>query len=284
MKITRVCALYWSATGNTRALALGMGRKLSELFSCEFEEIDFTPAEAREKKRSFRESDLVVVGAPTYAGKLPNKILPDFQEKLEGNRAAAAAIVSYGNRSFDNSLAELKETLERAGFRTAGGAAFSCRHAFTDMLAPGKPSETDLKEAERFAEELAERIGECGAEKFCWEAPGDAAAPYYVPRGTDGEPAKFLKAKPRTDMQKCTSCGRCVALCPMRSIDAKDVSKVPGICIKCQACVRGCPERAKYFDDAAFLSHVAMLEQNYAEPVRKNVFFVARPSGGKADA
>ena len=36
-----------------------------------------------------------------------------------------------------------------------------------------------------------------------------------------------------------------------------------GICIKCQACIKICPAGAKYFDNEAFLSHVAMLEQNY---------------------
>ena len=60
----------------------------------------------------------------------------------------------------------------------------------------------------------------------------------------------------------------------MGSIDPQDVSNVPGICIKCQACVRGCPEHAKYFDDAAFLSHVAMLEQNFTAP-KENAFFYA---------
>ena len=37
-----------------------------------------------------------------------------------------------------------------------------------------------------------------------------------------------------------------------------------GLCVKCQACVRKCTVHAKYFEDGDFLSHVAMLEQNYA--------------------
>ena len=105
------------------------------------------------------------------------------------------------------------------------------------------------------------------------QVPGDAAAAYYVPKGTDGQPAKFLKAKPLTDMKKCTKCGYCVTLCPVASIDPKDVANVPGICIKCQACVRGCPVGAKYFDDPAFLSHVKMLEQNFTER-KENSFFL----------
>ena len=47
----------------------------------------------------------------------------------------------------------------------------------------------------------------------------------------------------------------------MGAIDPRDVFRVPGTCIKCQCCVRKCTRHAKYFDDPAFLSHVAMLEQ-----------------------
>jgi len=36
-----------------------------------------------------------------------------------------------------------------------------------------------------------------------------------------------------------------------------------GLCVKCQACVRKCTRRAKFFEDPDFLSHVAMLEENY---------------------
>lgn len=61
-------------------------------------------------------------------------------------------------------------------------------------------------------------------------------------------------------------------LCPMGAIDPEDVYSVPGTCIKCQACVRKCTKHAKYFDDPAFLSHVAMLEQTFTEPKKNEVF------------
>ena len=87
--------------------------------------------------------------------------------------------------------------------------------------------------------------------------------PYYVPKGLDGQPAKFLKAVPKTHEDLCIRCGACARLCPMGSIDPEEPGNVTGICIKCQSCIRGCPQQAKYFDDPAFLSHVAMLEENF---------------------
>mgnify|MGYP000800057438 CR=1 FL=1 len=80
------------------------------------------------------------------------------------------------------------------------------------------------------------------------------------------------KGVAEVDKEKCTNCGACARLCPMGAIDPEDVYSVPGTCIKCQACVRKCTKHAKYFDDPAFLSHVAMLEQTFTEPKKNEVF------------
>ena len=95
---------------------------------------------------------------------------------------------------------------------------------------------------------------------------------YYTPLRADGKPAKFLKAVPRTDMEKCTRCGACGKVCPMGSVDPKDPAVTTGVCIKCQACIRLCPAGARYFDDGDFLSHRAMLEANYAQRAESAFF------------
>ena len=165
MKITRVCAVYWSATGNTEKIVRAMGNAAAKALRCPLGELDFTIPAARETVTEFQAGDLVIVGSPTYAGKLPNKILPDFQSKLKGNGARAVAVVTYGNRSFDNSLAELVSVLKADGFITAGGAAFACRHAFSDLLAPGRPDDADLKAAETFVREVPEGEASYGHEE-----------------------------------------------------------------------------------------------------------------------
>ena len=188
--------------------------------------------------------------------------------------------MSYGNRNFDNSLAELLSVLRANGFLPLAAAAFACRHAFSDRICPERPRVEELAEARGFAMRAAEALKVADpavleAASLAFTVPGDAEAPYYVPKGEDGAPAKFLKAKPLTDLSKCLHCGACAAHCPMGSIDAADTSNVPGICIKCQACVRGCKQGAKYFEDAAFLSHVRMLEQNFAVPEKENLYLSA---------
>ena len=272
MEIKRVCALYFSATGNTEKTVATFAETLAEQLDVPWERLPFTKPAEREQDYVFADTDLVVVGTPTYAGKLPNKILPDLKARLHGNGALAAAIVTFGNRSYDNALAELCAVLEADGFHTLAGGAFVGRHAFTDKLAAGRPDWDDRKEMRTFAKTIADKVKYLTDIPAPIAVPGDAEAPYYVPKGTDGQPAKFLKAKPLTDPSRCTNCGACARVCPMGAIDPSDVCSVPGTCIKCHACVRKCTKHAKYFDDAAFLSHVAMLEQHFTEPKRNEVF------------
>lgn len=273
MDIQRVYAVYFSPTGATARVADTIVGELASQLGLSAEQRSFTRPRERESFHAFEPQDLVVVAFPTYAGKLPNKILPDLQEKLRGNGALALPVVTFGNRSYDNSLAELCAVLQAAGFHTVAAGAFVCRHAFTDELAYGRPGWSDQFEMKGFAKQVAQRLKTMTEPPAPVQVPGDADAPYYVPKGTDGEPAKFLKAKPKTKLSRCNGCGACVKACPMAAIDPKNVSNVPGTCIKCHACVRKCTKQAKYFDDPAFLSHVAMLEQNFTDPKDNETFF-----------
>ena len=137
MNISQVYAVYFSATGNTRKVTTTLANALAVSFDVPLEVRDFTLPAAREESYEFAVGDLVVFGMPTYAGKLPNKLLDFVKSGFHGNGALAVPVVTFGNRSFDNSLAELCACLEGDGFHTIGAGAFACRHAFTDALANG---------------------------------------------------------------------------------------------------------------------------------------------------
>jgi len=272
MYAERVTALYFSPTGATARAAETVAEALAEHMGLPVEKRSFTRPAERERDYHFTAADIVVVASPTYAGKLPNKIVPDFRAKFRGNGAVAIPMVTFGNRAYENSLAELIALLTENGFRVAAAGAFVCRHAFTDELAYGRPGWSDGFEMKTFAKKTADKIKKTEGTFLPLSIPGDAAAPYYVPKGADGQPVMFLKAKPKTHLNRCNRCGACVRACPMAAIDPKDPSKVPGTCIKCHSCVRKCTKQAKYFDDPAFLSHVAMLERDCAEPKDNEMF------------
>lgn len=268
-ELNSVHAVFFSPTGGVRKLANELAKTIAQELDLEIKTTDFTLPQARERNYEFSSDELVIFAAPTYAGKLPNKLLPYISTGFVGNGALAVALVAFGNRSFDNALAELVSCLENSDFSLVGAGAFANRHVFSTTLAANRPDADDLAELARFGSAVVGCIREERSRTQALEVPGDADAPYYRPVGLDGEPTVFLKAKPATDMDLCTNCGICPSICPMAAIDFEDVSQTPGTCIKCHACVRLCPFEAKYFDDPAFLSHKGMLERDYqrrAEP------------------
>ena len=199
MEIRRIVAAYFSPTGNTEAIAKAIAKAAAQETNLPVEFIDFTRPQAREKTYEFEKDDLLIIGLPVYAGRLPNKILPFVQENLRGNDTVSVAFVCYGNRSFDDGLSELVYEQERTGFRPAGAAAFATQHAFATALAHGRPNEADLEEAKQFALDLMERVKSIGTAAGIAPLQVDGntpPGPYYRPKRMDGEPAVFLKAKP----------------------------------------------------------------------------------------
>ena len=280
MKLKGIAAVFFSPTGNTRKAVVEIADVIARREGIAVREIDFTLPGAREEVRKFEAGELVIFGTPVYAGRIPNKILPAVQTLFEGNGALAVPVVTFGNRSFDNALIELRIELEQHGFHTVAGAAFVAEHVFSNKLAAGRPDEKDLELIRRFAGDVAEKIKslEEGPLDGMAEIPAPAAVKgiepvpaYYRPLQEDGSPANFLKAKPKTS-DSCNDCGICARVCPMGSISPEDYRTVTGICIKCQACVKSCPVHAKFFDDPVMLSHTRMLEQHYERPAENEVF------------
>ena len=282
MTINQIFKIYFSPTGTTEKVVSALTDALAEKLGLN-EQVyvyDFTQPDGRTYFPELGEDDLVVFGIPTYAGRLPNLMLPYLKEFVKGNGAPAIPVVTFGNRNFDNSLIELRDILEANGFHTIAGAACACEHSFSYELGAGRPDEADLAQIRDFAGRIVSKLIEI--EKQHTEAtpvhvPGIPAdqnhGGYYQPRDRHGVSIDIRKVKPLTDMEKCTQCGLCTEICPMGAIDHEDMSKVPGICIKCGACEKKCPVQAKYYEDAGYLYHKTELEEMYARRA-DNAFFL----------
>ena len=145
MKLRSVTAAYFSPTGNARRIVTAVAETVSGKTGVPFRTIDFTLPRERRAVHRFEAGDLLVIGTPVYAGRIPNKILPAIQTLFEGNGALAVPVMTFGNRSFDNGLIEMRNELEQHGFHTIAGAAFVSEHVMSDKLAGGRPDAEDFR-------------------------------------------------------------------------------------------------------------------------------------------
>ena len=183
MRISSVIGLYFSPTGTTRTLVTAAAEQAAQTLGVPCRLISLnTPAE-RETEFHFSADTLVIVGAPTYAGRLPNKISPDLRRILHGSGSPAVALVTYGNRAYENALAELFRVLTDGGMKPAAGAVCVCQHSIARALAVGRPNEEDCAEVRRFAAEAAERI-QADEIVLSPAVPGDADRSFLCPLST----------------------------------------------------------------------------------------------------
>ncbi len=253
MEINHATAIYFSPTGTTQktvaAIAEGAG--------VNFRLIDLTLPESRQSSlRSFSQQELVIVGLPVYAGRLPMD-LDDFFSGLQGDSTPAAAVVLYGNREYNDALIELKMRLEERGFRVKSAAAFIGEHTFSSKIATGRPDHADLAVAAEFGkktlltiiEEVSGKLELKGDYPFKWKG--------YNPRAhVDFPPHPRLVT---TD--SCTQCKLCAELCPWGAIDHADC-KIRNYekCMICYRCRKICPPQAIQVRGDKFLQFLPQFE------------------------
>lgn len=276
MKLEKIWAVYFSGTGTTRRTVERIAGGIASRLNLPAESVDFSRPAVRQETLGFGEKDLVVFGTPVYAGRVPNVLLPFLQERVVGGGALAVPVVLFGNRNYDDALIELRNILAADGMHPIAAGAFVGEHSFSRVLGADRPNAEDEALMDEFAARVAALVAGLDAApvKSVAVRGQEPLRPYYTPRDRAGNPINILKVKPKTDLSRCGGCGLCADLCPMGSIDPADVSAVRGICIKCCACVKGCPTGAKFFDDAGYLYHQHELEAQYARPAENEVFYI----------
>ena len=131
--------------------------KIAEVLGAEYKEVDFTLPKARKKPLEFEAGEVVVLGVPVIAGRVPNVLLK-YLALMKGEGAIGIPVVLFGNRNYDDALIELRDIMEDSGIRTIAAGAFVGEHSFSDILAAGRPDSADMEKAIGLAKDAAEKI------------------------------------------------------------------------------------------------------------------------------
>jgi len=274
MDVKKVWAVYFSATGTTQKIATQIADIIAGKSGAVREDFDFTLPDARAKILRFSANDLVIFGSPVYAGRVPNVLLK-YLNTIEGHGAAAVPVVLYGNRNYDDALIELRDILEDDGFHTITAGAFIGEHSFSRILAKNRPDEADMAVAKDLALKTFEKLRTI--DNFAALPPVHVDGTpnpyrgYYQPRDRKGNPVDIRRVTPLTN-EDCNNCLICADACPMGSINRDNVREFTGICIKCGACIKQCPNQARYYEDAGYLYHKHELEDGLTRRAEPELF------------
>ena len=254
--IKAVHMLYFSPTGGTKKVVKEVGRTLGY----PLQEHDMTLPAGRNEGIELEDNELLIVGVPVYAGRVP-ELAVEFLRKVKGKDTKAIFIVVYGNRAYEDALLELKQLLEGNGFKGIAAGAFVGEHSYTKQVGSGRPDEEDLEQAYRFGMEAKDLIHQLKNSSIIVNLSVNGKQPYR-------EKMPLPPMAPET-RENCTKCGLCAKVCPAEAIDRKDFTAVDGTkCIRCFACIKSCPVSAKVFRHEFVLKMTQSLIQN-CSTVRK---------------
>lgn len=244
----KTTALYFSATYTTKRVIETVAAELSkETVTYDITNDPSTDAVA------IPSDELLVVGVPVYAGRVPAMAVERLR-RFKGNNTPAVIIAVYGNRHYDDAVLELHYIMKECGFRTVAAGAFVAQHSIFPKVGTARPDAEDFADIKKFAEKTAALLAADFGEI---EIPGNC--PYKVPGGIPIWP---------TASRKCTECGACARLCPTGAIDPsspKGADKEK--CIKCGRCIVVCPKRARRFHGIKY--SIAAMRFNHAFATRK---------------
>ena len=184
MEIKTVWSVYFSATGTTEKVVTTLAKTVAQELGAQYQAFSFNLPKSREDELTFGPDDLVVMGVPVYAGRVPTLLLPYVRDKVKAQGTLAIPVVLYGNRNFDDGLMELKNVMRDNGFMPVAAGAFVGEHSFSTILGAGRPDADDMALVDELAHKAAEKVkGLTQAPTQAVEVEGcDPIRPYYTPR------------------------------------------------------------------------------------------------------
>ena len=225
MKITNI---VFSPTGGTEEVANIITGKMGEAG----QHVDLMDRNMDFAAVEIAEEDICIIAVPSFGGRV-SFLAFERIAKIRGNGAKAVLVAVYGGRAYEDTLIELQDVAEAAGFVPVAAIAALAEHSMDRQFCAHRPDGQDEQQLAEFVEKVIDVIKNGRTEKL--QVPGDR--PY---KDFPGSAARALAD------DTCVRCGLCVTACPVGAIPADDPSGMDtDKCIVCMACEYVCPEGAR---------------------------------------
>lgn len=239
-----VVKIVFSPTGGTEKVAHILGRTWSENAG----RIDLSDPKTDFAKCEIKKEDLVLIAMPSFGGRAPAIAIQRLKQ-IAGNGAKCALVCVYGNRAYEDTLAEMEDAATGSGFQVVAAVAAVAEHSMMPQYAANRPDASDEAQLADFACRILQKEG--ASVSIPGNRPYKKGGAGLVPKGT----------------KDCIKCGLCAKMCPVQAIDPQTLAADSKACISCMRCVKQCPHGARKVNGA--MLSVAALAIKKACSVRK---------------
>lgn len=243
--------IIFSPTGGTEKVAHIISRHWSESTV----KIDLSDSKTDFSGCDINKEDQVLVAIPSFGGRAP-AVAIERLKKIAGNGAKCTLVCVYGNRAYEDTLAEMEDAAKECGFQVVAAVAAVAQHSIIPQYAANRPDASDEKQLEQFAQQIADKT------EAAVSVPGNRP---YKKAGGAGLVPKLSK--------DCVKCGVCAKNCPVQAIDPVKFTAASKKCIACMRCVKQCPHNARKVN-GAIVSIAAMAIKKACSVRKQNELFL----------
>ena len=243
--------IIFSPTGGTEKVAHIISRQWSKSTI----KIDLSDSKTDFSGCAIEKEDRVLVAMPSFGGLAPAVAIERFK-KIVGNGAKCTLVCVYGNRAYEDTLAEMEDAAKECGFQVVAAVAAVAQHSIIPQYAANRPDASDEKQLAEFAQQIADKTESAAS------IPGNR--PYKKAGGAG------LVPKPSKD---CVKCGVCAKNCPVQAIDPVNLTANSKKCISCMRCVKLCSHDARKVN-GAMVSIAAMAIKKACSVRKENELFL----------
>ena len=242
---------YFSPTGGTKKAGDVLAFEIAEVIN----EVNLAGKTINEPC-----SDVVVVAAPVFGGRIP-AIVGEKIAKFNGEGRKAITTVVYGVRAYEDALIELNDIMKNSGFEVIASAALIAQHSIVSEVGAGRPNQEDIAEIQKYAKHILKAIED--------EKTGSVTVP-----GNRPYKESMKSSATPISLSTCAECGYCASECPTEAISLTSDGVVTDIekCMMCMTCVAKCPTQSRILPPQ-LQAGIAQKLDIFKDVYRKNEFF-----------